>query len=136
MKQISIFLMIWLMPILLMAQPMGNIRGIITDGASEQVLPYASVILLNTNPIIGPLNPFDCHSNCHTFGCTLGAVHREEVVWHHDVECGTSRAGPCFRHFYRYYECRRNSVCRRRTRTGPSRLIFRCPLRPTPPYWF
>ena len=37
----------------LMAQPVGNIRGMVTDGASGQTLSYVSVILLESNPIVG-----------------------------------------------------------------------------------
>ena len=40
-------------PVLLMAQPAGNIRGVVTDGASGQVLQYVSVVVLNSNPAIG-----------------------------------------------------------------------------------
>jgi len=40
-------------PALMMAQPVGNIRGIVTDGASGQALPYVSVVVLNSNPVIG-----------------------------------------------------------------------------------
>ena len=43
----------FLQPVLLMSQPVGNIRGLITDGASGQTLPYVSVIVVNSNPIIG-----------------------------------------------------------------------------------
>ncbi len=35
------------------AQPAGNIRGIITDAASGQALPYVTVIVLNTSPVVG-----------------------------------------------------------------------------------
>ena len=41
--------MMWLHPILTMAQPAGNIRGIVTDGASGQPLPYVTVIILNSD---------------------------------------------------------------------------------------
>ena len=40
-------------PALLSAQPVGNIRGVVTDGASGQTLPYVSVIVVNSNPAIG-----------------------------------------------------------------------------------
>ena len=40
-------------PVLLPAQPVGNIRGVVTDGASGQALPYVSVVVLQTNPVIG-----------------------------------------------------------------------------------
>ena len=48
-----IVLLTGLCPALLIAQPAGNIRGIITDGASGQALPFVSVIVLNSNPVIG-----------------------------------------------------------------------------------
>lgn len=35
------------------AQPSGNIRGIITDAASGQSLPYVTVMVLNTDPVVG-----------------------------------------------------------------------------------
>jgi len=37
----------------LMAQPTGNIRGVVIDGASGQALPYVSVVVLYTNPAVG-----------------------------------------------------------------------------------
>ena len=56
MKKVRIHLIIRLItllyPVALIAQPVGTIRGIITDGASGQALPYASVIVLQTNPVI------------------------------------------------------------------------------------
>lgn len=36
-----------------MAQPGGNIRGVVTDAASGQTLSYVTVIVLNTNPTVG-----------------------------------------------------------------------------------
>ena len=42
-------------PALLSAQPVGNIRGLVTDGASGQALPYVSVIVVNSNPVIGTM---------------------------------------------------------------------------------
>jgi hypothetical protein len=39
-------------PALLLAQPVGNIRGIITDGASGQPLPFVTVIALHIHPAI------------------------------------------------------------------------------------
>jgi len=39
----------------LTAQPVGNIRGVITDGASGQPLPYVSVVLLESNPPVGTI---------------------------------------------------------------------------------
>jgi hypothetical protein len=35
------------------AQPAGNIRGVVTDGASGQALPYVSVVVLQSNPAKG-----------------------------------------------------------------------------------
>ncbi|KAA6320244.1 hypothetical protein EZS27_029962, partial [termite gut metagenome] len=35
------------------AQPSGKIRGVVTDAASGQTLPYVTVVVLNTNPIVG-----------------------------------------------------------------------------------
>jgi hypothetical protein len=45
--------MMLMFPVLLMAQPAGNIRGVVTDGASGQTLPSVSVIVVNSNPVIG-----------------------------------------------------------------------------------
>jgi hypothetical protein len=42
-------------PAVLTAQPVGNLRGIVTDGASGQTLPYVTVVVLNSNPIIGTI---------------------------------------------------------------------------------
>ena len=57
MQKISIRLIIGLLvlmqSVLLVAQPVGNIRGVVTDGASGQTLPYVSVIVLNSNPVVG-----------------------------------------------------------------------------------
>ena len=39
----------------LSAQPEGNIRGVVTDGASGQTLPYVSVFVVNSNPAIGTM---------------------------------------------------------------------------------
>ncbi|GHV20023.1 prevent-host-death protein [Bacteroidia bacterium] len=36
-----------------MAQPGGNIRGVVTDAASGQTLSYVTVVVLNTNPTVG-----------------------------------------------------------------------------------
>ena len=36
----------------LAAQPVGIIRGVVTDGASGQALPYVSVVILHSNPPI------------------------------------------------------------------------------------
>ena len=45
--------MVQLCPMLTKAQPAGNIRGVVTDGASGQTIPYATVIVVNSNPVIG-----------------------------------------------------------------------------------
>ncbi len=52
MKQIQKTLILFgiLFSTTLQAQPLNSIRGIITDGASGQVLPYATIVVLNTNP--------------------------------------------------------------------------------------
>ena len=42
-----------ILPLFLQAQPSGNIRGVVTDGASGQALPYVSVIVLHSNPVVG-----------------------------------------------------------------------------------
>ena len=59
MLQTSIRLMIGLIFMMnfffLMAQPVGNIRGIVTDAASGQALPYVSVVVLGTDPLIGTI---------------------------------------------------------------------------------
>jgi len=41
---------------IIQAQPSGNIRGIVTDGASGQRLSYVSVVALNTNPSVGTIS--------------------------------------------------------------------------------
>ena len=82
MQKISITLMIGvamgLFPVLLTAQPSGNIRGIVTDGASGQTIPFATVIVVHSNPIIGtttdaegnfrlnnlPIGRYDIQSSC------------------------------------------------------------------------
>ena len=40
-------------PALLTAQPAGNIRGVVTDGASGQTIPDATIVIINSNPVIG-----------------------------------------------------------------------------------
>jgi hypothetical protein len=35
------------------AQPNGNIRGTVIDAASGQALPYVTVVVMNTNPVVG-----------------------------------------------------------------------------------
>ena len=40
-------------PAILVAQPIGNIRGVVTDAASGQPLPFVTVVALNTHPLIG-----------------------------------------------------------------------------------
>ena len=46
-------LIVLMQPVWLMAQPVGNIRGVVTDGASGQTLPYVTVIVVHTDPLIG-----------------------------------------------------------------------------------
>ncbi|MDR2586063.1 MAG: TonB-dependent receptor [Prevotellaceae bacterium] len=46
----SIVLVAFIHPVLLMAQPVGTIRGVVTDGASGQALPYVTVVVLYANP--------------------------------------------------------------------------------------
>ena len=54
MGQKSIFIIMMLMlPVLLLAQPVGNIRGVVTDGVSGQTLPGVTVVVANFNPVIG-----------------------------------------------------------------------------------
>ena len=38
-------------PALLIAQPVGNIRGVVTDGASGQTLPHVTIIVVNQTPL-------------------------------------------------------------------------------------
>jgi len=53
-KKSKLFVLIALLyPTLIIAQPVGNIRGVVTDGASGQPLPFVSVIITNSNPVIG-----------------------------------------------------------------------------------
>jgi hypothetical protein len=42
-------------PIFLTAQPVGNVRGVVIDGASGQTLPYVTVIVINSDPVIGAM---------------------------------------------------------------------------------
>ncbi|MDR0796377.1 MAG: TonB-dependent receptor [Tannerella sp.] len=42
-------------PVFLAAQPVGNIRGVVTDDASGRVLSDVSVVALYSNPVIGTL---------------------------------------------------------------------------------
>ena len=55
MKHISkiIALIALICPALLIAQPVGTIRGVVTDNASGQTLPSVTVVVLGSNPIIG-----------------------------------------------------------------------------------
>ncbi|MDR0438149.1 MAG: TonB-dependent receptor [Bacteroidales bacterium] len=39
----------------IVAQPVGSIRGIVTDAASGQTLPYVSVIVLHSDPLVGAI---------------------------------------------------------------------------------
>jgi len=45
----------------LIAQPVGNIRGVVTDGASGQTLPYVSVVVLESNPPVGTITDSTGH---------------------------------------------------------------------------
>ena len=63
-------------PILLMAQPVGNIRGVVTDGASGQTLPYVSVIVLNSNPVLGATTDEDGNFSL-----------RNLPIGRYDIEC-------------------------------------------------
>jgi hypothetical protein len=45
-----------LQPVFLGAQPVGNIRGLVVDGASGQALPYVSIVVLHSNPVIGTMS--------------------------------------------------------------------------------
>ena len=76
---------------LLAAQPVGTIRGVVTDGASGQILPYASIVVLHSNPAIGtiadsagyfrlnnlPVGRYDIQGSCLGFE---PAVFREIMV--------------------------------------------------------
>jgi hypothetical protein len=55
MKKIIITLFVLIQPAWLLAQPAGNIRGIVTDGASGQALPYVTVVVLRSNPPVGTI---------------------------------------------------------------------------------
>jgi len=46
-------------PVFLSAQPSGNIRGIVADGASGQTLPSVTVTVLQSNPLIGTASDVD-----------------------------------------------------------------------------
>ena len=61
MRKTSIILVMWLLSARLVAQPAGNIRGIVTDGASGQALPYVTVIVTNSNPVIGTTTDSEGH---------------------------------------------------------------------------
>lgn len=50
-----------LCPAFLMAQPAGNIRGVVTDGASGQALPYVSVVVLHSSPTVGTTTDEEGH---------------------------------------------------------------------------
>ena len=41
--------------IAMLSKPVGSIRGMVTDGASGQALPYVTVIVLHSNPPIGAI---------------------------------------------------------------------------------
>jgi len=53
MKKIIIMLFVLMQSAWLLAQPAGNIRGVVTDGASGQALPYVTVVVVNSNPPVG-----------------------------------------------------------------------------------
>jgi hypothetical protein len=65
MRQIVFLLILGLQPVLLMAQPAGNIRGMITDGDSGQTLPSVTVIVLQSNPLIGTTTDLDGNFRLH-----------------------------------------------------------------------
>ena len=83
--------MMWIHPVLLTAQPVGTIRGLVTDGASGQALQFVSVTVVNSNPVIGaitdstgyfrltslPVGRYDIQSSCLGFE---PAVFREIMV--------------------------------------------------------
>ncbi|MDR0700305.1 MAG: carboxypeptidase-like regulatory domain-containing protein [Tannerella sp.] len=46
-------MIVGLSPVRAVAQPGGNIRGVVTDAASGQTLSYVTVTVLNTNPTVG-----------------------------------------------------------------------------------
>jgi len=49
----SIIYGLLMLPLLSQAQPVGDIRGVVTDGASGQALPFASVVVIHSNPLVG-----------------------------------------------------------------------------------
>ena len=63
MRKIKIRLMIGYialaLPLFLQAQPVGNIRGVVTDGASGQALPHVTVVIVNSNPAVGTMTDAD-----------------------------------------------------------------------------
>ena len=73
-----IVLLLLFIPAHLLAKPTGNIRGIITDGASGQALSYVTVVILESNPVVGviadslgcfrldnlPVGRYDIQSHC------------------------------------------------------------------------
>ena len=70
--------MICICPLLVKAQTVGTIRGVVTDGASGQPLPYVSVTVVRANPPVGittdvagnfrlsslPVGRYDLQSSC------------------------------------------------------------------------
>ncbi len=52
-RKIIIALFVLMQSLCVLAQPLGNIRGVVTDGASGQALPYVTVAVLNANPPAG-----------------------------------------------------------------------------------
>jgi len=59
-KSVFVMTMLWFAG-LLMAQPVGNIRGMVTDGASGQTLPGVTIVVANSNPIIGTTTDAEGH---------------------------------------------------------------------------
>ena len=56
MKKRIVILWVWLVAVSVIkaaAQPIGNIRGVVTDAASGQTLPYVTVVVLNSQPVVG-----------------------------------------------------------------------------------
>ena len=75
-KKTTVLIALLLYPILLAAQPVGTIRGVVTDGASGQTLPNASVIVLNSNSVIGVTTDENGNFNL-----------RNLPVGRYDIEC-------------------------------------------------
>ncbi|MCL2414127.1 MAG: TonB-dependent receptor [Bacteroidales bacterium] len=54
-KNIFIIFGLLLLPILPVAQPVGTIRGIVTDAASGQAMPFVSIMVPDSDPLIGTI---------------------------------------------------------------------------------